>query len=422
MMVGLAAGAGAQSTALTEPAVPLLPQSFGEWKVAAAPAAPVAAKVSLVEVSKEALEECGPQRSQVADYARDGRSLHVEAIEFGDRSGAFSAFTVVKRPNMSPLKELGAAAAAGDDAVLFTVGTSIVLASPATAADAAGLRALAGMMPKAAGNKGVAPLLPTLLPPKGLVDGSVRYALGGASYAAQGGVLPAGSLGWDKAGEAVTAEYKDKRGSETMTMLLYPTPAIAGTYTRTVQGLINAAGADRRKFGMARAKIFDVAHELRRVAGGPQVRMALRARGVGSGGEPRMSSMLFVARRAFWRKRLVGVVNGAIVAREAGSVAGLRAEKPGHLKMAGVAFRGEDGVGGRHLSAAVHSLVAGDPMPDEPQHSQKRHGQREPETPAPKRMRALEIIHVNALGSFFCCPFSVRHESSLLCFLASSPQ
>ena len=251
MMVGLAAGAGAQSTALTEPAVPLLPQSFGEWKVAAAPAAPVAAKVSLVEVSKEALEECGPQRSQVADYARDGRSLHVEAIEFGDRSGAFSAFTVVKRPNMSPLKELGAAAAAGDDAVLFTVGTSIVLASPATAADAAGLRALAGMMPKAAGNKGVAPLLPTLLPPKGLVDGSVRYALGGASYAAQGGVLPAGSLGWDKAGEAVTAEYKDKRGSETMTMLLYPTPAIAGTYTRTVQGLINAAGAD---FASARVR------------------------------------------------------------------------------------------------------------------------------------------------------------------------
>jgi len=243
MMVGLAALAGAQSTTLTEPPAPLLPQSFGQWKVAPAPAVPAAAKVSLVEVSKEALEECGPQRSQVADYAQGGRSLHLEAIEFGDRTGAFSAFTVVKRPNMSPLKGLGALAATGDDAVLFTVGTTIVLASPTTAADVAGLKELAAGMPKAIGNKGVAPLLPTLLPPRGLVDGSVRYALGAASYAAEGGVLPAASLGWDKAAEAVTAEYKDRRGQETMTMLLYPTPAIAGTYTRAVQGLVNAAGA-----------------------------------------------------------------------------------------------------------------------------------------------------------------------------------
>lgn len=242
-MVCLAAVAGAQSTPLTEPAAPLLPQSFGEWKTAPPPAVPVAPKVSLTEVSKEALEECGPQRSQVADYSRGGRNLHVESVEFGDRTGAFSAFTVVKRPNMSPLKDLGGAAAAGDDAVLFTVGTSVVLASPATAADVVVLKELAAVMPKTVGNKGVAPLLPTLLPPRGLVDGSVRYALGAASYAAQGGVLPAASLGWDKAAEAVTAEYKDRRGSETVTLLLYPTPAIAGAYTRAVQGLVNAAGA-----------------------------------------------------------------------------------------------------------------------------------------------------------------------------------
>ena len=255
MVAGLVAGAWAQaSTALTEPAAPLLPQSFGSWKMATgAASAPDAAasSVSLVNANKDALEECGPQRSQVGDYTHDGRNLHVEAVQFGDRTGAFSAYTVVKRPEMSPRKELGSSASVGDGAVLFTVGMSIVLAYPATEEDVAALKPLAELMPKAVGNKGVAPLLPTLVPAKGLVDGSLRYALGAASYSAEGGVLPAASLGWDKAAEAVTAEYKDKRGVEVLTLLLYPTPTIAGNYTRTVQGLV---GADPSHFGGSKVR------------------------------------------------------------------------------------------------------------------------------------------------------------------------
>ncbi len=256
VMVGMSASAWAQSaTTLTEPAGPLLPQGFGTWKIAsAAPAAPAAtpsSPVSLVNVSKEALEECGPQRSQIADYTQGGRNLHVEAVQFGDRTGAFSAYTLVKRKDMTPQKELGSSAAVGDDAVLFTVGTSMVVAYPVTVADVAGLKPLAEIMPKIMGNKGVAPLLPTMLPAKGLVDGSVRYALGGASYAAEGGILPAALLGWDKEAEAITAEYRDRRGAETLTMLLYPTPTIAGTYTRAVQGQVSAAG---REFANAKVR------------------------------------------------------------------------------------------------------------------------------------------------------------------------
>jgi hypothetical protein len=244
VMVGLAAGAVAQgSTTVTEPAAPLLPQSFGQWKIGSAAATGTSSPASLVNVSKDALEEAGPQRSQVADYTHDGRTLHVEAIQFGDRTGAFSAYTLVKRPEMSSAKELGSAAAVGEDAVLFTVGTSVVVAYPATEDDLAGLKPLAAVMPKTVGNQGVAPLLPTLLPAQGLVEGSVRYALGAASYSAEGGVLPAGALAWDKSAESVTAQYKDKRGDETLTMLMYPTPEIAGAATRTVQSLVNAAGA-----------------------------------------------------------------------------------------------------------------------------------------------------------------------------------
>jgi hypothetical protein len=243
-------GVVSAQVAVTAPG-PLLPSSFGVWKQAAGEAAGGGSPVSLVNANKDALEECQPQRSQIADYASGGRTLHVESVQFGDRTGAFSAYTLVKRKDMSPVKGLGSSAAAGDGAVLFTVGDSIAVVYPATAADVAMLKPLANAMPKVVGNKGVAPLLPTMVPAAGLVDGSVRYALGAASYSAEGGVLPASSLGWDHAAEAVTAEYKDKRGDETLTVLLYPTPTIAGNYARAVQSLVGAGGAS---FGSAKVR------------------------------------------------------------------------------------------------------------------------------------------------------------------------
>ena len=238
-------GAAQKSIAITEPDAPLLPASFGEWKTAGPLA--VSYPYLLANLSKSALEEDGPVRSAVSDYSRGGKAIHVEAIQFGDRTGAFSAFTLAERSEMKPGRELGAANAVGnpnpgDSAVLFTVGTTTVLVSGAAAEDVPSLRPLAEGLPKISGNKGVAPLLPSLAPEKGLVAGSVRYALGPASYQAEGGVLPAQSVGWEKSAEAVTAQYSDKRGSETLTLLLYPTPMLAGSFTRAIQGGLGQMG------------------------------------------------------------------------------------------------------------------------------------------------------------------------------------
>jgi hypothetical protein len=264
MAAGLAVGAAAQtSIAITEPSAPLLPAKFGEWKKAASVGE--TPSYSLLTVNKDALAECGPQRSQVAEYTRGGRNVHIEAIQFGDRTGAYSAFTLVERPGMSGGKELGSSDAVGDGAVLFTAGSSVVLANfggtaaegdiATVNADIASLRALAAVMPKVTGNKGMAPLLPTLAPAKGLVEGSVRYALGPVSYAAEGGVLPANSLGWDKEPEAVTALYADARGKETLTVLLYPTPTIAKSITQAIQGEVPQMGAQMGvNFGTARVR------------------------------------------------------------------------------------------------------------------------------------------------------------------------
>jgi hypothetical protein len=54
-----------------------------------------------------------------------------------------------------------------------------------------------------------------------------------------GGVLPAEIVGFDKAAEVVTAKYE---GKGTLTMLLYPTPQIAGDHGRQIETEMNREG------------------------------------------------------------------------------------------------------------------------------------------------------------------------------------
>jgi hypothetical protein len=251
MSAGLAVGStvslGQTSVALMEPSAPLLPAKFGEWTQRATVGSTTgsAPAYSLLSVNQQALGECGELRSKVADYTRGGRVVHIEVIQFGDRTGAYSAFTLAEQPGMRVGSELGTydADAVGRNAVLFMRGKSVVLASFAgqgagsvTAQDVASLEPLAAVMPKVFGGSGAVPILPTLPPAQGLVGGSLRYALGPVSYAMEGGVLPAASLNWKMEPEAVTAQYDDERGRETLTLLLYPTPTIAQNAAKTIQG------------------------------------------------------------------------------------------------------------------------------------------------------------------------------------------
>jgi hypothetical protein len=238
-------GLGAQ-TVVSVP-VPLLPQNFGGWYQFGGPVGRTTPGFSLVNVDKNALEECGPQRSQTKDYTTGGRWLHVEAVEFKDATGAYSAFTLALHPGLKVGKEIGAATAVGGGGVLFETGSSIALAYPATVADVPELKKLSDAMPKVSGPRSQPPLLPTFFPAKGLVAGSLRYALGPASYAAMGGTLDAAKLGWEKSAEAAIADYSDKRGKETVTLLLYPTPQIAGDHLRAIEA--QASGAKTRREG-----------------------------------------------------------------------------------------------------------------------------------------------------------------------------
>lgn len=242
---------GAASPAQTAVALApqLLPETFGNgWKAAADSAAPGAEPAfSLTEANKAALEEDGPQRSAVRNYTgTDGKTLHVEATEFKDLSGALAAYSLLSQPGMHEVKGLGAEAVEGSGGVLFLTGASVAVVFPASSAEVPALKLLADHMPIAEGSQALRPLLPTLLPSRGLSAGSLRYALGSQSYMAEGGVLPAAGLGWGQSLEAVTSKYNDRRGAETLSLLLYPTPAIAGAHLRSVQALLPGLGPSFR--------------------------------------------------------------------------------------------------------------------------------------------------------------------------------
>jgi hypothetical protein len=182
----------------------------------------------------------GSGAKDAAGQAKGSIAGTITAYKFGDVSGALAAYDYFRKPGMRPEK-LGDAAVANGNEVLLRSGVNVVRANFKLdhAAMVVLSKELIDHLPKVGGTAALAPLLPTLLPAKGLDAESVKYALGPAGYAAMGGVLPPDSVGFDKSAETVTAKYK---GSGLLTLLLYPTPQIAGDHGRTIEGQLKQMG------------------------------------------------------------------------------------------------------------------------------------------------------------------------------------
>ncbi len=284
---GQDAPAGAENkTTVVMPPTPLLPLRFAGYETARANAEGVATDATAQEFAGEScaplptnppptipgagttcaavLKEDGLIRFAAASYARAGGApVQAFAFEFGDATGAYSAYTFYRS------LEKGARVTAGDarqgkgsgettsdaEGTLVWAGTAVLrvkgrLAGPELAALVAGL-------PKVGGRKGLAPLLPTLLPKESVEAGTVRYALGPAGYAAMHGVLPPNDLGWDKSLETATAAVAAKgrggSGSGELTLMLYPTPQIAGDRGRAIEKMVNEGGG-AAKFGTVKMR------------------------------------------------------------------------------------------------------------------------------------------------------------------------
>jgi hypothetical protein len=225
-----------QKTMLVEPPAPLLPATLGKLKRAAE--GDVGDGLGQVDpANADVLKEDGLKRFARSDYADGGQHVDVTVYRFIDASGAIAAYDYFKKPGMRALK-LGDDAAENGSELLIRSGVNVVEENFkfGQQAKSALTSELIEHLPKVGGPAALNPLLPSLLPARGFDSESVKYALGPAGYAAMGGVLPADVVGFDKSAEAVTAKYKN---GGILTMLLYPTPQIAGEHGRAIEALMN---------------------------------------------------------------------------------------------------------------------------------------------------------------------------------------
>jgi len=228
------APADAPRTTLVVPPAPLLPATLGKLKrVAEGDAGDGLGQLDAGDAA--VLTEDGLKRFARSDYVDGPQHGTVTVYKFGDVSGAVAAFDYFRKPGAAAFgAKVGDQSAPGVADVVIRTGVNVVRENFNLHHDSVeGLMLeLIEHLPKATGTAALAPLLPTMLPAKGLEADSVKYALGQAGYQATGGVVPPGIVGFDKSAETVTAKYK---GQGMLTLLLYPTPQIAGEHGRAVE-------------------------------------------------------------------------------------------------------------------------------------------------------------------------------------------
>jgi Family of unknown function (DUF6599) len=242
----------------------ILPETFAGWQLTGAPAQstdPTAADAG----DAVPLQEYGFLRYEAAKYIRDDGSLNVKAMEFGDATGAYGAFTFYRRPTMSAV-DIGGGGAFDGKRVLFWNGTVLIDATfeHITPMSASELRDLVTQLPQPVGNQGTLPTLPRYLPAPHLLPETVRYAIGPQSYRMDGGVLPPGLVDFGRSAEVVTANYNALGGVGTLTIINYPDSDIAVDREHALQAYVASHGSAQYPWTPALANSNPAAIRLRR--------------------------------------------------------------------------------------------------------------------------------------------------------------
>jgi hypothetical protein len=272
VVLGGSAIAGGQATPDAKPKTavtislprPLLPDSFAGWVAKDAPKSLTDA-ASADSGNAAALKEYGFLNGLEATYNRDGETLTIRALRFGDLSGTYGAYSFY-RGNGWPKEDIGSGAASNHNRVMFWQGTTLIDAtfqkiSPMSGSE---LRELAKELPTAEGTKALAPPILSDLPQKWLDGQTTHYALGPAGYAGSGGVLPADLVGFDRGAEAVTANYTMASGPAVLTLVDYPTPQLAIAAENRFRDYIKAGSKAQPAFSKALTDSDQASLEVRR--------------------------------------------------------------------------------------------------------------------------------------------------------------
>ncbi|HWE87196.1 MAG TPA: DUF6599 family protein [Terracidiphilus sp.] len=227
---------------------PLLPDSFAGW-VTADPPKPLEDAAQADNANAVALKEYGFKDGMGATYKRDGETLTVHALRFGDVSGAYGAYTFYRGTGW-PREQIGSGAASDHNRVLFWRGSTMVDATFSNISPMSGseLRDLANRLPTSEGASSQPPPVLSDLPQKSLDGQTTHYALGPAGYAGADGVLPPELVGFDRGAETVTANYTLASGPATLTLIDYPTPQMAEAQEAKIRAYVQSGSKAQPAF------------------------------------------------------------------------------------------------------------------------------------------------------------------------------
>src|SRR3984957_3552505 len=223
-------------------APPILPKQFAGWQIQGAGQA--SKDVNSADPTNAALlREYGFSDFESATYkSDDGRTLKIRAARFADASGAFGAYSFYLQPEMAS-EQIGDQGASLNQRVLFYRGHILVDAvfSPPSVTSAAGLRELAGVLPRPGGNAGNLPPILAFMPHHGYETNTEKYAEGPVALGAIESPLPAGLVDFSSNPEVVLGQYSTPSGAATLMLIEYPTPALAAEHLRRIDAAHHAA-------------------------------------------------------------------------------------------------------------------------------------------------------------------------------------
>jgi hypothetical protein len=221
---------------------PILPKQFAGWQIQGSPQASKEAFVA-DPTNAALLKEYGFTDVESATYkSDDGRMLKLRAARFADASGAFGAYMFYVQPDMAR-EQIGDQGASLNQRVLFYRGHILVDAvfSQLSVMSAAGLRELAGVLPRPAGNAGNLPPILAFMPHHGYESNTEKYAEGPLALAVIGSPLPAELVDFSASPEVALGQYSTPGGEATLMLIEYPTPALAAEHLRRIDAAHNAA-------------------------------------------------------------------------------------------------------------------------------------------------------------------------------------
>ena len=219
----------------------ILPKQFAGWQLQGGLQASKDPTVA-DPTNAALLKEYGFTDFEAATYkSDDGRTLKIRAARFTDASGAFGAYSFYLQPEMAR-EEIGDQGASLNQRVLFYRGHILVEAvfSELSVMSAAGLRELAGLLPRPGGNAGNLPPILAFMPHRGYATNTEKYAEGPLALSAIGSPLSADLVDFSASPEVVLGQYSTSSGGATLMLIEYPTPALAAEHLRRIDAAQHA--------------------------------------------------------------------------------------------------------------------------------------------------------------------------------------